>query len=109
MPAIDRPQRCQFIGVVGIIQLVANRARLLAETLIQLLPAFYSQPAFVVVASAKLLGKLYGLLRFLLAPLFAIHDAQLRRDASVSRIELSSLLQPLLSGGDSDPFVVSTP
>src|SRR3977135_2697018 len=99
MLAIDHPQRRQFFGVVGVIQLFANRARLLTETLVQLLPAFNSQPAVVVVASAKLLGKLSGLLRVLLVPLFAIHKAQLIRDASVSRIELSSLLQPLLSGG----------
>ena len=42
-------------------------------------------------------------------PLLAIHEAQLIRDASVSRIELSSLLQPLLSGGQITLFEVSKP
>src|SRR6202163_1076864 len=98
MLAVDGAEFRQFFGVVRIIELLANGARFLARTLVKFLRAFEPQLTLAGIALALFSRQCYRPLCFLLAPLLAIHEAKLILDASVVGVQLSCLLQPLLSG-----------
>ncbi len=96
--AVDGAQFGEFVGVVRIIKLFADGTGFLAQTLIELLPAFHSQPAFVGIALAQLLRQRQSFRRFLLAPFLAIDQSELIGNAGVVRSQPRSFLQPLFRG-----------
>src|SRR5882757_4974446 len=98
MLAVDSTERGQFIRVIGIIELVAQRVRVFAWSLIQLKGAFQPQFAFIRIALALFIRLHYCILRFFFTTLFAIHKPQLVKNPSVMWIGARRLREPFFGG-----------
>jgi hypothetical protein len=93
---VDRAQHGQSLGVIRIVQPLAQRAGFGARAGVQLLRAFGAEFALIGVAPPQFRRFREGLPGFLLAALLPIHHPQLIPRQGIPRVPLRGLLQPFL-------------